>query len=399
MDRGSVDVEREALQYPLKDAELFPLDINTSSIHCRPPPKPDILCATSQGAQVAFELVEIADPAWARVNRHINAPRAQVYHALLDAQAVAQWMVPQGMTSQVHEFDAREGGAFRISLTYGGPGGTGTTTASTDTYHGRFVRLVPRELVVQTMAFETSDAAMRGEMTATYTLTAAEGGTIRARLTRPALYLPAHHRPRRRGAHHLPASRAGSHRPPRRRRERGLARRRAAQARDHYQVESFTVQRGRMGYQRQGGPDGGVEVDVPRYCGPIIATALVDTGSRMDEVIFEEFKGTGNSEVHLGRKLADRRVFPAIDIQKSGTRKEELLIATRSGQAGPCPFLVGSRRPSPPTPRCRASCSSRRHTSMAGRRYHVSTLAFCRGRFGERGRAKPPSGPAPVPSP
>jgi transcription termination factor Rho len=59
----------------------------------------------------------------------------------------------------------------------------------------------------------------------------------------------------------------------------------------------------------------------------IVATALVDTGSRMDEVIFEEFKGTGNLEIHLDRKLVDRRVFPAIDIQKSGTRKEELLIA------------------------------------------------------------------------
>jgi transcription termination factor Rho len=58
----------------------------------------------------------------------------------------------------------------------------------------------------------------------------------------------------------------------------------------------------------------------------IVATALIDTGSRMDEVIFEEFKGTGNLEIHLDRKLADRRVFPAIDIQKSGTRKEELLI-------------------------------------------------------------------------
>ncbi len=58
----------------------------------------------------------------------------------------------------------------------------------------------------------------------------------------------------------------------------------------------------------------------------IIATALVDTGSRMDEVIFEEFKGTGNMEVHLDRKLVDKRVFPAIDIQKSGTRREELLI-------------------------------------------------------------------------
>ena len=59
----------------------------------------------------------------------------------------------------------------------------------------------------------------------------------------------------------------------------------------------------------------------------IIATALVDTGSRMDDVIFEEFKGTGNMEVHLDRRLADRRVFPAIDISRSGTRKEELLIS------------------------------------------------------------------------
>jgi transcription termination factor Rho len=58
----------------------------------------------------------------------------------------------------------------------------------------------------------------------------------------------------------------------------------------------------------------------------IIATALVDTGSRMDDIIFEEFKGTGNSEIHLDRKLADKRVFPAIDITRSGTRKEELLI-------------------------------------------------------------------------
>jgi transcription termination factor Rho len=59
----------------------------------------------------------------------------------------------------------------------------------------------------------------------------------------------------------------------------------------------------------------------------IVATALIDTGSRMDDVIFEEFKGTGNMEIHLDRKLTDRRVFPSIDIQKSGTRKEELLIA------------------------------------------------------------------------
>ena len=60
----------------------------------------------------------------------------------------------------------------------------------------------------------------------------------------------------------------------------------------------------------------------------ILATALVDTGSRMDDVIFEEFKGTGNMEVHLDRKLSEKRIFPAIDINKSGTRKEELLLST-----------------------------------------------------------------------
>ncbi|HEX4592530.1 MAG TPA: transcription termination factor Rho, partial [Gemmataceae bacterium] len=58
----------------------------------------------------------------------------------------------------------------------------------------------------------------------------------------------------------------------------------------------------------------------------IIATALIDTGSRMDEVIFEEFKGTGNMELHLDRRLVDKRVWPAIDINRSGTRKEELLL-------------------------------------------------------------------------
>ncbi len=61
----------------------------------------------------------------------------------------------------------------------------------------------------------------------------------------------------------------------------------------------------------------------------IMATALVDTGSRMDDVIFEEFKGTGNMEINLDRKLADRRVFPAVDLQRSGTRKEEMLLSKR----------------------------------------------------------------------
>ena len=112
-----------------------------------------------------------------RVMQHVRAPREQVYRALLDADAVATWMVPDGMTSQVHEFDAREEGRFRISHTYDEPTGTGKTTAHTDTFHGRFVRLVPNQEVVEVIEFETDDPAMRGEMTATFTLSDANGGT------------------------------------------------------------------------------------------------------------------------------------------------------------------------------------------------------------------------------
>ena len=102
-----------------------------------------------------------------RIARHVNAPRAIVYRALLDAQAVATWMVPAGMTSRVHAFDPREGGWFRISLTYDAPTGTGKTTAHTDTFHGRFVKLVTNEQVVEVIEFETTDPALRGEMTIT----------------------------------------------------------------------------------------------------------------------------------------------------------------------------------------------------------------------------------------
>jgi transcription termination factor Rho len=65
----------------------------------------------------------------------------------------------------------------------------------------------------------------------------------------------------------------------------------------------------------------------------IIATALIDTGSRMDDVIYEEFKGTGNMELHLDRKLSEKRIFPAIDINRSGTRREELLLTQRELEA------------------------------------------------------------------
>ena len=112
-----------------------------------------------------------------RVGRRVNAPRAAVYRALLDARAVADWMVPAGMTSRVHVFDAREGGLFRISLTYDAPDPRGKTTAHTDTYHGRFIKLVPDREVVQTVEFETDDPAMRGEMTIIYSLADTAGGT------------------------------------------------------------------------------------------------------------------------------------------------------------------------------------------------------------------------------
>ena len=111
------------------------------------------------------------------IRRHINAQREAVYEALLDVRAVATWKVPEGMTSHVHEFDAREGGALRISLTYDAPTATGKTTAHTDTYHGRFVKLVPYEQVVEVDEFETTDPALRGEMTITITLIDADGGT------------------------------------------------------------------------------------------------------------------------------------------------------------------------------------------------------------------------------
>ena len=112
-----------------------------------------------------------------QLSRHIRAPRSAVYRALLAADDVGQWLVPEGMTSQVHAFDAREGGAFRVSLTYDAPTPTGKTTEHTDTYHGWFVRLTPDTEVVQVIEFETDDPSMSGRMTVTYTLADADGGT------------------------------------------------------------------------------------------------------------------------------------------------------------------------------------------------------------------------------
>jgi uncharacterized protein YndB with AHSA1/START domain len=111
-----------------------------------------------------------------RITCHIRAPRAAVYRALLDPGAVVRWRVPDGMTAEVHEFDAREGGAVRVSLTYEASEGTGKTTPRTDTYSGRFVRLVPDSEVVEVDAFETDDPSLQGEMTTTITLTDADDG-------------------------------------------------------------------------------------------------------------------------------------------------------------------------------------------------------------------------------
>ena len=81
------------------------------------------------------------------------------------------------MTSHVHAFEAREGGAFRVSLTYQAPTATGKSEAQTDTYHGHFVKLVPNQQVVEVFEFETAHPELHGEMTMTTTLTEADGGT------------------------------------------------------------------------------------------------------------------------------------------------------------------------------------------------------------------------------
>jgi uncharacterized protein YndB with AHSA1/START domain len=112
-----------------------------------------------------------------RVARHVDAAPDAVYRALVDREAVARWRFPRGMSCEVHEWEAREGGAIRVSLTYDAPDQAGKTSAHTDTYRGRFVTLVPGQLVVEVDEFETNDPALQGEMTMTVLLTAADGGT------------------------------------------------------------------------------------------------------------------------------------------------------------------------------------------------------------------------------
>ena len=112
-----------------------------------------------------------------RVEQHIRAARSEVYRALLDADAVGRWRVPDGMTSTVHEFAPHEGGSFRVSLTYDAPDQAGKSSAHTDTYHGRFVELIPDSRVVEELEFETPDPALAGSIKMTTTLSDAPGGT------------------------------------------------------------------------------------------------------------------------------------------------------------------------------------------------------------------------------
>lgn len=112
-----------------------------------------------------------------RVTRHIDARRSKVYAAVIDPDAVSKWKFPTGMTIRVHQFEPREGGAIRISLTYETETDAGKTEANTDTYRGRFLELVPDERVVEVDEFETSDPALQGEMRITITLADDGGGT------------------------------------------------------------------------------------------------------------------------------------------------------------------------------------------------------------------------------
>jgi uncharacterized protein YndB with AHSA1/START domain len=111
-----------------------------------------------------------------RVHQHVDAPRDVVYRLLLDPVAIVLWRVPDGMSAHVHEFDAREGGRLRVSLTYSDPSGIGKTTSHTDTYTGYFARLVPNELVVEVDRFETDDPALAAPMTSTIALSDAPAG-------------------------------------------------------------------------------------------------------------------------------------------------------------------------------------------------------------------------------
>lgn len=112
-----------------------------------------------------------------RVVRVLRAPRERVFRALIDPDAIATWRVPAGMTAEIHRFDARVGGHYRISLTYDSPDAAGKTTAHTDTYRGYFQSITHGRHVKEQMEFETDDPAMRGRMTVSIELRDHADGT------------------------------------------------------------------------------------------------------------------------------------------------------------------------------------------------------------------------------
>jgi uncharacterized protein YndB with AHSA1/START domain len=114
-----------------------------------------------------------------RVSRIIKAPRKAVYQAFLDRDALASWLPPETMTGNVHTFETRDGGKFRMSLTYQDPEHSpgGKTTEDTDTVQGIFAELVPNKKIVWVVKFESQDPEFAGEMRITFGLVDIDGGT------------------------------------------------------------------------------------------------------------------------------------------------------------------------------------------------------------------------------
>ena len=112
-----------------------------------------------------------------RASRLVRAPRGAVYAALLDPRAVETWRVPDDMVARIAEWEPTEGGRFRVSLTYRAEDRTGKTEGATDTYAGRFTRLVPDRQVVEEIGFETDDADLATPMTMTWSLRDVDDGT------------------------------------------------------------------------------------------------------------------------------------------------------------------------------------------------------------------------------
>ena len=114
-----------------------------------------------------------------KVSQIIHAPREAVYRAFIEADAVAAWLAPDNMRGEVHIFEPREGGRFRMSLTYLNPEDAphGKTSDATDTSEGKFVELRPNERIVQVFQFESEQSEFAGEMTITWSLEDADGGT------------------------------------------------------------------------------------------------------------------------------------------------------------------------------------------------------------------------------